>query len=129
MSANDKQYGGSHYQTLDGSEQHWDFTWRMRYNQFEYCATKYVLRCWDKNGLEDLHKALHHLEKYLELGIEVKVTCIQDMVKFYQPYKLDATQCNILCLIHVGLIKEAVKALHDYIDEHELPRTYVNPDL
>ena len=128
MSANDKQFGGDHYKNPN-AEEHWDFTWRMRYNQFEYCATKYVLRCWKKNGLQDLEKARHHLEKYLEVGPEIKLSCIQDMVRFQMAYELVAEQRNILNLIHVGLIETAIGLLDIYIESHELPRTYVNPDL
>ena len=65
MSANDKQVGGSHYG--DQSLQHWDFAWQNGYDQFQYCITKYVHRHKFKNGLEDLRKAQHHLEKYIEL--------------------------------------------------------------
>jgi hypothetical protein len=63
--ANDKQIGGNHY----GNHiiQHWDFAWQNDYDQFQYCITKYVHRHKYKNGLEDLRKAQHHLEKYIEL--------------------------------------------------------------
>lgn len=66
MSANDKQVGGDHYRTRSGM-QHWDWCWENRYDQFQYCITKYVDRHKRKNGLEDLYKARHHLEKYIEL--------------------------------------------------------------
>ena len=66
MSANDKQVGGTHYQS-DG-EQHWDRQWRLRGNgYFVGCITKYVERYEDKNGLEDLKKARHFLDKLIEL--------------------------------------------------------------
>jgi len=128
MSANDKQFGGNHYKH-PGAEEHWDFAYRMNYNCFEYSSTKYVLRCWKKNGLEDLKKARHHLEKYEELKPQPKLTCIADIVKFHQPYELSAPQRSILNLIHVGLIPLAIMELDEYIAEFELPREYVNPDL
>lgn len=66
MSANDKQIGGAHYNT-GHAMQHWDWAWQQKYDQFQYCITKYVDRHKKKNGLEDLYKARHHLEKYIEL--------------------------------------------------------------
>jgi len=63
--ANKEQIGGDHYghRTI----QHWDFAWQNDYDQFQYCITKYVHRHKQKNGLEDLRKARHHLDKYIEL--------------------------------------------------------------
>ena len=66
MAANDKQIGGEHYQR-EGAQQHWDYAWEHEYDQFQYCITKYVDRHKQKNGLEDLYKARHHLDKYIEL--------------------------------------------------------------
>lgn len=129
MSANDKQFGGDHYKMPEGIEEHWDFAYRMKYNPFEYSSTKYVLRCWKKNGIGDLRKAKHHLEKLLEVNPPDKLTSIVDIAMFHKPYDIDATQRNILNLIHVGLIGVAIIELDEYIAEHELPRTYVNPDL
>ena len=65
MSANEKQIGGDHYGSA--IKQHWDFAWENGYDQFQYCITKYVHRHKQKNGLEDLRKAQHHLDKYIEL--------------------------------------------------------------
>ena len=66
MAANDRQVGGEHYRR--GGEQHWDRIWRL-YGRgyFIGCITKYVERYQDKNGLEDLKKAQHFLEKLIEL--------------------------------------------------------------
>ena len=66
MSANNKQVGGNHYKK--GGEEHWDRQWRL-YGRgyFVGCITKYVERYHEKNGLEDLQKAAHFLEKLIEL--------------------------------------------------------------
>jgi hypothetical protein len=63
---NELQVGGTHYKNGD-CKQHWDFTWENKYDQFQYCITKYVHRHKGKDGLEDLYKARHHLNKYIEL--------------------------------------------------------------
>jgi hypothetical protein len=66
MSANDKQVGGTHYHK--GGEQHWDRIWRL-YGRgyFVGCITKYVERYDRKNGIQDLEKAKHFIEKLIEL--------------------------------------------------------------
>jgi hypothetical protein len=66
MSANDKQVGGDHY--VKTGEQHWDRMWRL-YGRgyFIGCATKYAERYHLKNGKQDLEKAVHFLQKLIEL--------------------------------------------------------------
>ena len=64
MSANDKQVGGSHYRA---QVQHWDMVADHQLNYFEGQITKYVMRARKKNGKQDLEKAMHFLEKYLEV--------------------------------------------------------------
>jgi hypothetical protein len=66
MSANERQVGGSHYKT--GGEEHWDRVHRLQLDYFQAQITKYVERCWQKNGVEDLQKAKHFLDKYIELN-------------------------------------------------------------
>jgi hypothetical protein len=63
-SANDRQVAGTHYRS---PIQHWDYVWANDLNYFEAQVTKYVTRARKKNGLQDLQKALHFLEKYIEL--------------------------------------------------------------
>jgi hypothetical protein len=64
--ANQKQVGGNHYK--HGGEEHWDRQWRL-YGRgyFVGCITKYLERYHEKNGLQDLQKAQHFLEKLIEL--------------------------------------------------------------
>lgn len=63
MSANDKQVGGTHYKS---SYAHWDYCIETNVPNLEYAASKYVLRWRKKNGLVDLEKAKHYIEKRLE---------------------------------------------------------------
>jgi hypothetical protein len=64
MSANDKQVGGGHY----GSPiQHWDYVVANDLDYFQGQITKYVTRWKKKNGVQDLEKARHFLDKYIEL--------------------------------------------------------------
>ena len=68
MNPNDKQVGGSHYQS---EYQHWDFVRLGLHGRYlEGCATKYVSRWRDKGGAQDLEKALHYVEKIMALANE-----------------------------------------------------------
>ncbi len=64
--ANDRQVAGDHYKT-DGL-QHWDMVQMFELDYFQGQITKYLFRWRKKNGIEDLQKALHYLEKYIELN-------------------------------------------------------------
>lgn len=66
QSANDTQVGGQHYRTK-GKIQHWDFAASQKLDYFQGQITKYVCRWRDKNGIEDLKKAQHFLQKYIEV--------------------------------------------------------------
>lgn len=65
MIANNRQVGGAHYIS---EIQHWDWVAANNLDYFQGQITKYVARWRDKNGLQDLEKALHFLQKYIELN-------------------------------------------------------------
>lgn len=68
--ANDYMIGGNHYKTVNG-EEHWDRQYRLfGSGYFIGCITKYVERYQFKNGIEDLKKAKHFIEKLIELEEE-----------------------------------------------------------
>ena len=64
MSAKDTQVGGDHYQGHD--IQHWDYAYARKFDCFQYIITKWVERWRKKGGLEDLKKARHALDRYIE---------------------------------------------------------------
>lgn len=67
MGANERQIGGNHYQV--GKElQHWDIVSHLKLDYFQGQITKYVIRWKLKGGIQDLEKAQHFLEKYIELA-------------------------------------------------------------
>jgi hypothetical protein len=70
MAANNQQVGGTHYKT--GGEEHWDRVHRLNLDYFQGQITKYVERWKKKNGVQDLKKARHFLDKYIELQEEVE---------------------------------------------------------
>lgn len=65
MSANDKQHGGTHYKSMEIEP--WDYVAANNLGFFEGNAIKYLTRWREKNGVEDLRKAIHYIEKLIEL--------------------------------------------------------------
>lgn len=64
-SANERQVAGSHYN--GGKVQHWDYVQQALDGRYlEGNITKYVTRHRKKNGLQDLQKAEHYLDKLIE---------------------------------------------------------------
>lgn len=76
--ANARQVGGKHY---DSRYQHWDFAVRGLANRYlESQVTRYVARWRKKNGVEDLRKALHYLDKLREEFIAGHVAGLGDPI-------------------------------------------------
>ena len=65
FNANAIQHGGTHYK--DKAVQVWDYIAANNLGYFEGNIVKYVSRWKDKNGVEDLKKAMHYLQKLIEL--------------------------------------------------------------
>ena len=65
MTANDEQIGGRHY--IEKTIQPWDYIIANKMGYLEGNIIKYVSRYKDKNGLEDLIKAAHYLDKLIEV--------------------------------------------------------------
>ena len=63
--ANASQVGGGHYKA---PIQHWDFVIANDLGYFEGQITKYITRWRKKNGVQDLIKARHFLDKLIEVA-------------------------------------------------------------
>lgn len=102
MRANTKQVGGTHYMK-GGEYQHWDYI--TNYYGPGYligCATKYLLRWRNKNGIEDLKKAAHYCEKLVEV------------TQHYQPEPHDAVGLKHFLIVNdVG--KEDAKIIEKIV--------------
>lgn len=67
--ANERQVGGKHYK---GAEyQHWDYANDLRLPYLVGYATRYVARHRRKNGREDIEKALHTVDKIMEVRVSL----------------------------------------------------------
>jgi len=64
MSAKDKQVGGSHYKNF--AIQPIDFINKNNLGFLEGCVIKRMCRWQNKNGVEDLRKAIHEIELLIE---------------------------------------------------------------
>ena len=63
---NDKQIGGTHYKS---SHECWDYIVANNLGYLEGTAIKYLTRWRKKNGIEDLRKAIHFIEKLIEVEL------------------------------------------------------------
>ena len=70
MSANEKQIGGDHYRLKP--MQPWDFVAANNIGFFEGNAIKYLARWKEKGGVDDLRKAVHYIEKLIEIETGIK---------------------------------------------------------
>ena len=62
--ANTQQVGGTHYQS---KFQHWDWVGLLNMAYLPAQVTKYLARWRKKNGLQDLKKSAHFLDKMIEV--------------------------------------------------------------
>ena len=74
MPANERQVGGVHYKRQH--IQHWDYVLSNRVPYMEAQILKYISRHRFKNGVEDLKKAQHFIEKLIEVGATIKSSLI-----------------------------------------------------
>lgn len=66
MKANDIQVGGDHYKKY-GDLQPWDVITAWDLGYLDGTALKYIARWRDKGGIADLQKAIHFLQKKIEV--------------------------------------------------------------
>ena len=58
----DKQVGGSHYKEAGNNMQPWEIARAWRLGTWRHGVLKYLLRAPQKNGIQDIEKAIHYLE-------------------------------------------------------------------
>ena len=89
--ANDKQYGGTHYQCQ--TIQPWDYVTANNLGYLEGTAIKYITRWRHKNGIEDIRKAIHFLEKLVEVETANRSTQLEfDFDRGHVPTMDEATR-------------------------------------
>lgn len=92
--ANDRQEGGNHYKGK--AVQPWDYIVGNNLGYLEGNVVKYVSRWKDKNGVEDLKKARHYLDKLIEVAeankqqiaiLEKEITHGFGITEYLSPYE------------------------------------------
>ncbi len=80
QTANLNQVGGTHYKT---SYEHWDLAIFLDMGCMEYASSKHVTRWRKKDGIKDLRKALHYLDKLIEVYeiYDLHRPCAKERVK------------------------------------------------
>ncbi len=63
MSSNERQVGGAHYRS---PFQHWDWVVDTGQTYLEAATTKYITRWRAKEGVQDVQKSGHYLDKFIE---------------------------------------------------------------
>ena len=95
--ANNTQTGGDHYkkknitkdQVPEGALDVWDVVWLWKRDHFTATAIKYLARWEDKGGKEDLKKAIHWIQKRIEiLESEEKTKPSGGQGEYHIPYKV-----------------------------------------
>ena len=102
MNANDKQVAGTHY--ANKVIQPWDFITANNIPYIEGCIIKYVSRWKEKNGVEDLLKAKHYLEKLIELQstpVQAEADSLREEVEMLRSHINNGIEktCGFFCAL------------------------------
>ncbi len=126
MGANDIQIGGDHYKNKP--YQHWDFVIDTGLHYLLACTTKYVARWREKNGIEDLRKSLHYLNKAKENGITAPLNTTMFTLKFCN--QLTSYDAHIIINIMKNNMAPAITQISNLISNEvsDANKNYVDQD-
>jgi hypothetical protein len=108
-----------------GSYQVWDFVIKIPLGYLEGNIVKYVTRCRKKDGMKDLEKAMHYLEKLIEAR-ELPISplhnltdpnVIDEIKAFASANDLTTLEVDFFVCICQGYLDEAHKALTIIIEQ------------
>jgi len=123
MEVNDYQVGGDHYNKR--KYQHWDMVIDTGMHYVLACATKYVSRWRDKNGVEDLRKCAQYISKAVESnisGLPANVNDKYEEVDRFAKQHDKLLDSEIIKLISFGFYGEATDLLNVTIRNIEAGR-------
>lgn len=119
MNANDMQVGGSHYKDKQ-NYQHWDLVCDLELHYLIACATKYISRWRNKNGIQDLEKSVHYLVKAEENSLLLHEYTEDDqslIERFCTQLKIE--DAEILVLVLSGDYQNAIFMIQGLIDRNK----------
>jgi len=120
IKANERQVAGSHYRK---PIQHWDYVIGNKHSYLGGQASKYISRWKDKNGVMDLDKADHFLEKMIDAHHNPPAPVLPEI--YAEAQELDENQKLIVSLVDiyeqthdVSVLGIARAALAMYREQH-----------
>lgn len=139
MSANDYQVGGDHYHVEGVDVQHWDVAVALKLGYFEGQITRYLSRWRKKNGIQDLDKALHFLDKLIENWEELRPSFdlnreyqVALASRFVKEHDINGVERDIILNVFFWRdgfdLKEARRKLAWYLDNQAELRQVGTPD-
>lgn len=113
------QVGGTHYKT---GYEHWDLMIDAQLGNgwLVGSATKYVARWRNKNGLEDLRKALHYVQKLRENWRNVRSSGYMsagEIARFVEVNKLGVVESNIIYRLLTWKAPETLDVVYGLIQQ------------
>lgn len=140
---NDIQIGGDHYRVSRG-HQHWDLIDLYRVGYLEGIATKYLTRFRRKEGLKDLKKALHTIQKLIRNRVDLSYSeqsarkpnvprsAVADYVRDNNCHSLESEAIEHLLTWNstatLSLAEQLVNRLIAEFEGSEATSAYVNQD-
>jgi hypothetical protein len=122
VGANDRQVAGDHYNKRP--IQHWDFAIGNDMSYLGGQASKYVSRWKDKNGVVDLQKAGHFIEKMIE--VHSKPPTPVGLEDYFAAQQLGPQEQVVIAMIHayertldVAFLRQAAEALRALVDQQQ----------
>ena len=110
------QVGGSHYTKY--KVQPLEFSEKLQITSIIFCIFKYLVRYKDKNGVEDLRKALHCIDVFVECGKEKSViVSTKDLDDFLAQFDNKQGEAILRCLFlqsnkaHAGMLRILIQDL------------------
>lgn len=117
--ADNKQIGGLHYKHFE--YEHWNFATDILHSDayLKGCCSKYIARYRFKNGMEDLQKAKHYLEKIIELNIKTEITKETSLYLTVFTDQLEYYEKLIIKNIYLNKFDIAMDNLNKLIEQYE----------
>jgi hypothetical protein len=124
---NSRQVGGAHY-APGGALQHWDLVEKHGLGYLEGCATKYISRHRRKNGVEDLGKADHYVEKMIALGRKPRGFVPTDVLSdFCEAHALDTTETACMSVLTgnwtIEMLRDVRAGIQRMINGYQNPQS------
>lgn len=116
--ANKTQVAGTHYRS---DYQHWDFVCDTKMHYLLGCASKYLTRWREKNGVEDLKKSRHYYQKAKEMNIKSwqNDTVAAMYNRFIMSNSMGQSEASVMKFAAAGLYDDAIESLSALIRDYE----------